>query len=123
MSRSKICLLAVLALCLTAPAFGQFATGSIAGSVKDASGAVIPGVTIALSNPGVIGGNQQTISDERGTYQFTRLVPGTYAVRAELSGFKPSALQNLVVAADVTVRGDVVLTVGALSDEVTVTVD
>src|ERR1043165_8403353 len=104
MSWSKLCLLAVLAVCMTAPAFGQFATGTIAVSIKDVSGAVIPGVTITLSNPGVIGGNQQTVSDERGTYQFTRLVPGTYAVRAELGGFKPSALQNLIVAADVTVR-------------------
>ena len=43
----------------------------------DEAGFVLPGVTVALSNPGVIGGNQETVSDARGAYQFPGLVPGT----------------------------------------------
>jgi hypothetical protein len=106
---------------MTVPAFAQFATGSIVGTVKDVSGAVIPGVTVTLSSAGVIGGNQQVITSERGTYEFTRLVPGTYSVKAELTGFRPSASNNLIVNADFTARGDLTLQVGNVADEVTVT--
>ena len=89
--------------------------------MQDTSGAVIPGATVVLSNPGVVGGNQETITNERGTYQFVRLVPSaTYSVRAELAGFRPAARQNIVVNADVNVRVDLTLEVGALTDEVTV---
>lgn len=55
-------------LWLPAPALAQLGTGTINGIVADASGAVIPGVTIVLSNPGVIGGNQEATTNERGTY-------------------------------------------------------
>jgi len=111
----------VLSLCLTTAAFAQLSTGSIGGTVMDASGAIIPGVTVTLSNPGVIGGNQQSITTERGTYQFSRLVPGKYSVKAELPGFRPAQLENLTVNADVTVRADLQLQVGEVTDAVTVT--
>src|SRR5262245_57705392 len=123
MCRRNICFLLFFSLCMTLPVFGQLSTGTIAGTVQDSTGAVIPGVQVTLSNPGVIGGNQQTITTERGTYQFTRLVPGTYSVKAELGGFKPAALENLVVNADRTVRADLQLQVGAVTDAVTVTGD
>jgi len=121
--RKNISLIAILIsiFCMAMPAFAQLSTGSIAGTVKDSTGAVIPGVSVTLSNPGVIGGNQEAVTTERGTYQFTRLVPGTYSVKAELSGFRPAALANLVVNADVTVRADMTLEVGNVSDTVTVT--
>jgi hypothetical protein len=121
MSARNICFLGVLLLFAMTSAFGQMSTGSIAGTVKDTSGAVIPGVSVTLSSPGVIGGNQQIITTERGTFQFTRLVPGKYSVKAELSGFRPAALENLTVNADVTVRADLALEVGNVSDTVTVT--
>jgi len=123
MNFKRVGIFAVLFVCISMPAFAQLSTGSIAGTVKDPTGAVIPGVTVTLSNPGVIGGNQQTISSERGTYEFTRLVPGSYSVKAELTGFRPAALNNLNVQADVTVRADLALQVGNMSDEVTVTGD
>src|SRR5215467_6608249 len=121
MSWRRMCLLAVLIACTTIPAFSQAATGGIAGTVKDSTGAVIPGVTVSLSNPGVIGGNQETVTNEQGRYQFTRLVPGTYSVKAELTGFRPSQLNNLNIAADFTARGDMTLEVGNVADQVTVT--
>ncbi len=121
MSARKICFLLILSLCMATAAFAQLSTGSIAGTVKDPSGAIIPGVTVTLSSPGVIGGNQEAVTNERGTYQFTRLVPGKYSVKAELAGFRPSGLENLTVNADVTVRADFSLEVGNVSDAVTVT--
>ncbi|MBI4471564.1 MAG: TonB-dependent receptor, partial [Acidobacteria bacterium] len=108
-------------VCLSLPAFGQLSTGTISGTVMDASGAVIPGVTVMLSSPGVIGGNQQATTNERGVYQFNRLIPRTYMVRAELPGFKAAVHENIAVNADVTVRVDMKLEVGEIADTVTVT--
>ena len=72
--------------------------GAIGGTVSDPSGAVLPGVTVTLSNPrGTIGGNQETVTDARGTFQFIRLVPGTYTVKADLAGFRSAVQENIVV--------------------------
>ena len=60
---------------LAAPAAAQ-GVGAIGGTVSDARGPRCPASPVSLSNPGVIGGDQQTVTDERGAYQFTRLVPG-----------------------------------------------
>jgi hypothetical protein len=106
---------------LATPAMAQLGTGSINGTVQDSTGAVVPGATVALSNPGVVGGNQERVTDARGAYQFLRLVPSTtYNVRVELPGFGPAARDNIVVNADVNVRVDLTLEIGGLSDEVTV---
>ena len=94
--------------------------GAIGGTVVDASGAVLPGATVTLANPGTIGGNQTTVSDERGTYRFTRLVPGRYEVRAELQGFRSAVPGEVVVNADVTVRVDLRLEVGPVAEGITV---
>src|SRR5580765_1069449 len=70
----------------TLPAMAQ-GVGAIGGTISDSSGAVLPGVSVALSNPrGSIGGNQETVTDARGAFQFIRLVPGTYNVKADLAG-------------------------------------
>ena len=63
-------------------AIAQSGTGAITGTAQDATGGVLPGVTIVLLNPGTVGGDQRTVTDERGGYQFNRLVPATYGVRA-----------------------------------------
>ena len=73
------------------------------------------------SSQGTIGANQQTTTDERGAYQFLRLVPGTYIVKAELQGFRPAEQQNILVNADGTARADLKLQVGTLAEGVTVT--
>src|SRR5262245_18885334 len=111
----------VLLLWLTNFGLAQQATGTIAGTIQDSSGAVIPGVSVTLSSPGIIGGNQTAVTSEGGTYRFTRLVPGTYSVRAELTGFRSAERGGIIVNADVTVRTDLTLEVGSLSDAVTVT--
>src|SRR5262245_41799722 len=65
---------------LSMPAAAQ-GVGAIAGNVTDNSGAVLPGATVTLASPGLIGGNQTASTDERGAYQFTRLVPGRYSIK------------------------------------------
>src|SRR6059036_3950675 len=95
--------------CATPSVFAQ-GVGAIAGTVTDASGAVLPGATVTLSNPrGSIGGNQETVADTRGAFQFIRLVPGTYTVKTDLEGFRPVVQENVVVNADVTARVDMKL--------------
>jgi hypothetical protein len=94
--------------------------GAIGGTVSDSSGAVLPGVTLTLVAPGAIGNGQTTVSDGQGNYEFTRLVAGTYGVRAELEGFRPGAQENLEVSANRTTRVDLKLSVGTVAEEVTV---
>ena len=95
--------------------------GAIGGTVSDSSGAALPGVTVSLSNPGVIGGDQSTVTDERGAYQFTRLVPGNnYAVKTALQGFRSALQERIVVNSDTTTRVDLHLEIGALEETITV---
>jgi hypothetical protein len=101
------------------PAAAQ-GVGAIGGTVADASGAALPGVTVALASPGVIGGAQDTVTDGRGAYQFTRLIPGTYSVRASLTGFNTSVQEGIVVYADVTARVDLRLEIATLTETVIV---
>ena len=116
---------AVLAVLLWAsfaiPASAQ-GVGAISGTITDNSDAVMPGVSVALSSSqGTIGANQQTTTDERGAYQFLRLVPGSYIVKAELQGFRPAEQHNIIVNADGTARADLKLEIGTLAEGVTVT--
>ena len=88
----------------------------------DSSGAVLPGVTLTLSSAqgGTLGGNQEAVSDERGNYQFIRLVPGTYTVRGQMQGFRTVEQRNIVVNADATARADLTLPIGQLEEGIVV---
>ena len=113
----------LVALCFagsTLPASAQ-GVGAIGGTITDQSGAVLPGVTVTLSNPlGSIGGNQAAVTDARGAFQFIRLVPGTYNVRAEITGFRAAVQENVVVNADNTSRVDLKLAIGTLEEGIIV---
>src|SRR5690349_7132840 len=116
---------ATLAACVTAATSGIAAAqgvGAINGTLLDDMGGVIPGATVTLSNSeGTLGGHQETVSDSRGAYEFRRLVPGTYTVRAQLTGFRTTEQRNVVVQSDLTARADLKLGVGALGEAVLVT--
>src|SRR6266550_3591608 len=103
------------------PAMAQ-GVGAIGGTVADASGAVLPGVNLSLtsSQGGTLGGSQETVSDARGAYQFLRLVPGTYIVKATMPGFRPVEQRNIAVTADQTSRADVSMPIGQLEEGVVV---
>ena len=103
------------------PGFAQ-GVGEIRGNVLDSTGAILPGATVTLTNAqGAVGGNQETVSDSRGTFGFVRLVPGTYSVRAQLTGFQTVTQGNIVVNADATARADLRLGLGAIEEAITVT--
>jgi hypothetical protein len=110
-----------LVLSLGSPAWAQ-GVGGIAGTVMDASGAVLPGATLTLSSAqgGTLGANQEVVSDERGNYQFIRLGPGTYQIRAQMQGFRTVEQRNIVVSADATARADVTMPIGQLEEGIVV---
>ena len=101
--------------------WAQGAGGSISGTVADASGGVLPGVTVTLTAAaGGLGSGQTTNTNDQGAYQFTRLVPGIYIVKAELAGFRPAEQRNLQVNSDQVSRADLSLEIGTLAEGVTV---
>src|ERR1043165_8322365 len=88
---------AVLVVSAVAVASAQ-GVGSIGGTVMDTTGAVLPGATVTLSSAqGTVGSNQEVVTDARGAYQFQRLVPGSYIVKAAMSGFRTVEQRNIGV--------------------------
>ena len=115
--------LLVLTLLLTAgpsyEAYAQAVYGTIAGTISDPQGASISGASITVTN---IAQNVTTTAktNDSGHYEATHLIPGTYQVKIEQQGYK-TAVQEVVVKADVVTSADVRLEVGALAETVTVT--
>ena len=81
----------VFALVALTPAgvFAQGVSASITGTVKDASGAVLPGVTVEVSSPALIEKTRSAVTDGTGQYRIVDLRPGTYSVNFTLTGFPP----------------------------------
>jgi hypothetical protein len=117
----RIFVLASLALLLGAPFAQAQTTGSITGTVTDASGAVLPGATITLSGDRLIGGPQTQVSDTNGAYRFDRLVPGSYTVKFELQGFRNVERPDVRISAAFVASINAKMEVGSVSETITVT--
>ena len=113
------CLVLMVSGMLTSTAWAQ-QTGTLAGVVRDAQGAVLPGVTVTAVSPALIGSGRTTPTGPAGAYQLTSLPPGTYIVSYELAGFTPLKRENVIVQVAQTTRVDVELSVGTLQESVTV---
>ena len=100
--------------------FAQVDTGSIVGSVKDSSGAIVPGAHIALTNVET-GISQSIVSNENGEYAFSPLKIGKYALVAELKGFQRVEHTNITVDVQQRVVVDFLLTPGQMTETVIVT--
>ena len=96
-------------------------TGSITGTVTDASGAVLPGVMVTVTGDRLIGGPQTQVSDTNGTYRFDRLAPGAYGVKMELQGFRAVDRPDVRISAAFVATINGKMEVGALSETITVT--
>ena len=89
----------VLAALAWAPsALAQTQTGTITGRAVDASGGALPGVTVSITSPNLIGGARTTVTDEQGTYRFTLLPGGVYVVKFELPGFTTLNIEGVNLA-------------------------
>jgi outer membrane receptor protein involved in Fe transport len=102
-------------------AAAQVQTGSITGTVSDASGAVLPGTTVTLSGERLIGGTETAVTDGSGGYRFDRLSPGAYSVKFELQGFKGVTREDIRVSAAFVATVNAKLEVGSMNETITVT--
>jgi hypothetical protein len=112
-----ICLVGVAAS--NAPAWAQVESSHLAGTVTDAQGAVLPGVTVTATSPSLIG-QQAIVSEPNGTYRFPSLPAGSYILTFELGGFQTIKRTNIVLALNQTLTVDAQLQVQSLQESVTV---
>jgi len=117
-------MLALLLMVSAVPALAQSqaANGAIEGTVRDNSGGVLPGVTVALVNTDT-GTQRIVITNESGLYRAVLLPLGTYRLTAELAGFKKHEQAGIELNAGRTAEINVTLQVGDLNETVAVTAD
>ncbi len=115
----NLLLMAALICLVGVPSAWSSVTGSISGTVKDPSGAVIPGATVTALNTGT--GISQTVeTDALGFYVFPVLPVGVYDITIRHAGFKELRQTGLALDATTALRVDATLEVGAVAQEVTV---
>src|SRR5262245_31852219 len=112
--------LCVLACCVLVPSLAYSQT-TLAGVVRDTSGAVLPGATVEAGGPALIERARTAVSDGSGQYRITDLPPGTYSVTFSLTGFTRVVREGVVLSGSgvTTINAD--LRVGALEETITVT--
>lgn len=98
----------------------QAGRGGLSGLVKDATGAVLPGVGVELKSAAT-GVTLSTVTTAAGLYSFVSLTPGTYELTARDSGFQTVVQKNIVVTVDQTATFNVILQPGAVNQVITVT--
>jgi outer membrane receptor for Fe3+-dicitrate len=106
-------------LVLPVSSSAQIASG-ISGTVRDASGAVLPGVTVEVASPVLIEGSRTAVTDANGQYQITDLRPGDYVVTFTLSGFRGVRREGIRLTAAFTATINADLQVGAIEESITV---
>src|SRR5437870_6510693 len=117
--RVRIKVMFFVVTCIALP-LRVFAQGSIAGVVKDTSGAVLPGVTVEAASPVLIEKVRTAVTDAAGQYKIINLVPGTYAVTFSLTGFNTVKRDGIELTAAFTANVNADLKVGALEETITV---
>jgi Carboxypeptidase regulatory-like domain len=116
--------LALLVVLMCAPsAMAQTVTGAITGHALDEGGLSLPGTTVTITSPAMIGGARTAVTDNQGEYRFTLLVPGTYRVSFMVPGFTTLNVDTVAVGAGATMTINGTLKLGVLSEELTVTSD
>jgi hypothetical protein len=114
---------AMVACLACMPLVAQVTSGTIFGSVKDPSGAVVSGAKVTVQS-GAIGVTRATTTSDAGDFVVPNLPPATYSIVIEAQGFKKLDAQGIVLsAADKLNAGDFVLTVGGTAETVSVTAD
>ena len=110
---------AMLVALVAVSAYGQYQTGNIFGRTMSNDGSVLPGVTITLSG---VGASQSTVSDAQGNFRFINLSPGTYSIKAELSGMGNATRSGIRVGVGSNAEIDLTLN-PAMSEAITVTAE
>ncbi len=114
--------LVVLVVAASPNLYGQAVTGSLLGNVTDSSGAAVPGAKVVITeiNTGIA---RSAETNAAGFYSFPTLEPGIYRVSVEREGFRKAVKERVQVLVNTTVRADLELVVGAVSETVSVTAE
>jgi hypothetical protein len=119
----SVLLLAVVLLAATSSAaFAQAVNGTLLGNVADASGAAVPGATVNITETQT-NITSSAVTNESGVYRFPNLKDGIYRVEAELSGFRKTVRDGVQVDVNTTVRVDLILQPGELTETVDVSAE
>jgi Carboxypeptidase regulatory-like domain len=118
--RAAIWLFLSACIVMGTSAFGQSTGGRILGRVADSSGAVLPGVTVTLTNQetGIL---RDTKTNDSGDYIFVEVPPATYEVDFEITGFKKNVQKNVIVDINAAINLNSTLQIGAQQESVEVT--
>ena len=95
-------------------------TGQLSGRVVDDTGGALPGVTVTVSSPALIGGSRTQVTEADGGYNFSALPPGVYGIRAELQGFVPQERSEVEVRLNRTTQVSFEMGLGEFTEEVEV---
>jgi len=118
---ARLIMFSSLILVLTAGfSYAQRLTGTIRGTVTDEQGQPLPGVTVELSSPVLLGGIHSQITGENGIYRYGNLPPGSYKIVFSLEGFQKIERLGIEVTVKGTVTEDIILKQAALEEIVTV---
>src|SRR5712692_4618127 len=127
MTRSRVVWGSLVGLALVAvvaaPVGAQTGASSIAGLVKDTTGAVLPGVTVEASSPALIEKIRTGVTDNEGLYRIVDLRPGLYTVTFTLAGFRSVRRDALDLTANFTATVNAELQVGSVEETITVSGD
>jgi hypothetical protein len=112
------CLPILVVLLLPATVFAQ---ASLTGTVRDASGGVLPGVTVEAASPALIEKVRSAVTDDTGQYRIVDLRPGTYSLTVTLPGFNTVKRDGIELAGSQTLTIPIEMRVGGLEETITVT--
>jgi hypothetical protein len=108
----------LVVLLLPATAFAQ---ASLTGTVRDGSGAVLPGVTVEASSPALIEKARSAVTDGSGQYRIVDLAPGTYSLTFSLAGFSTVKRDNIQLTGTQVATIPIEMRVGGIEETITVT--
>ena len=103
----------------TIPATAQQFTGGVRGAVRDANG-VVPGVAVTLTNQAT-NISREVVTNDVGQYNFPAVPPGTYTLKANVTGYKTYESKDLTVGTQQFITLDITLEIGAIEESITVT--
>src|SRR3954468_5842406 len=110
----------VLALAAPSAALAQSGQSAIAGVVRDASGGVVPGVTVEASSPALIEKSRTAVTNEAGQYRVVDLRPGVYKVTFTLSGFATVVREGIQLESNFVAPINVEMIVAGIEQSITV---
>jgi len=115
-----VVVLLIVTLLAASSVYAQITQGRLSGTVSDAQGAVLPGVTVTVTSPALIG-VQSTVTQADGRFLFPALPSGTYRLVFDLAGFQKLTRENVQVVLGQTISIDAQLPIASLAETVLVT--